>query len=430
MSKVNVVVVGNGIAGFSAALTARRLNDHCDITMISKETTPLYSACVLPDYISGIIPREKTFVKTDKDYQQLGIHTLFGHEVKEVDPHVKKVTLDNGKRLSFDKLVLSLGSDANFFGERKKGIFKLKTLTDADEIVRHTGKKAIVVGSGAIGIEIAIALRHRGFEVTILEMLEQVLPLALDHNGSHKVKAILEANGIRVLTGERAIKTLGQDRIEGLVTDKRELECDTLIWAVGMRPKVELARKAGIEIGERGGIKVNSHMETNISGIYACGDCVEAKDVLTGKPLLNLFWHNANRQGSVVGHNCTGFTTHYPGSQNILNVDVYGHHVVGFGYTEASLQRSEDMKTLYRDRNDLSIIENEKNGSYYRLVILGDRCIGGQFIDIEKDLGLIWSIMFQGKSIKRLKEVFKNEEVISRRIWLRRVRPFFENRPM
>ena len=430
MSTINVVVVGNGIAGFSAALTARRLNDRCDITLISKETTPLYSACVLPDYISGKIPREKTFVKTEQDYKQLAIKPLLGHEVKEIDPHVRSVTLDNGKSLPFDKLILSLGSDAIFLGDHKKGIFKLKTLTDADDIKRHTGEKAIVVGSGAIGIEIAIALRHRGFEVTIVEMLEQVLPLALDHSGSRKVKAILEANEIMVFTGERAKETLGEDRIEGLVTDKRELECDTLIWAIGMRPKVELAREAGIEIGEKGGIKVNSHMETNISGIYACGDCVEANDVLTGNPVLSLFWHNANRQGAVAGHNCTGFGTEYPGLQNMLNVDVYGHHVVGFGYTEASLQGSGALQPLYGDRNDLSIIENEKNGSYYRLVIIGDRCIGGQFIDIEKDLGLIWSIMFQGKSIKRLKEIFKNEEVIFRRMWLRRVRPFFENKPI
>lgn len=422
---MKVVVIGNGIAGFSAASTIRRLNGQCNVTMISTETTPLYSACVLPDYISGKISRESTFVKTDKDYEQLGIHTSFGCEVKEIDPNAKKVTMDDGRALSFDKLILAMGSDAIVFGELKKGIFKIKALKDADEILRHKGKKAIIVGSGAIGIEVAIALHYKGYEVTIIEMLERVLPLGLDQKGANKVKEILKENGIKVLNGECAVEALGQDRVQGLITDKRKLVCDTLIWALGMRPRVELARQAGIKIGDKGGIVVDCYMETSVSGIYTCGDCVETNDILTGEPSLNLFWHNANRQGSIAGHNCIGVCKEYPGSQNILNVDIFGNHIVGFGYTEASLY---DIKTLHGKLNDLSIIDSEKNESYYRLVVVGDRCIGGQFINIKKDLGLLWSIMFQGKSIKELLKFFENEDLMYRRPWLYRVRPFFKNK--
>ncbi|MGD8985856.1 MAG: FAD-dependent oxidoreductase, partial [Desulfobacteraceae bacterium] len=202
-------------------------------------------------------------------------------------------------------------------------------------------------------------------------------------------------------------------------------ECDALICALGMRPKVKLAQEAGIKVGNAGGIRVDSHLQSSLSGIYACGDCVEANDILTGEPYLNLFWHNANCQGSVVARNCTGFTTEYPGSRNILNMDVFGNHLVGFGYTESALQKFRHTKAANGQPTELSIIEGEQNGGYYRLVLLGDRCIGGQFINIKKDLGLLWALMYRRKSIKELLRVFEKEEVMCRRPYLFRLRPFF-----
>lgn len=426
MSGMRVVVIGNGIAGFSAASTIRRLNESCNVTMIARETTPLYSACVLPDYISGKIPRDHTFVKTEEEYSRLDILTHFGLEAKEIHPHGRTVSLDDGRSIPYDSLILATGSDAIVFGERKKGIFKLKTLEDADDILQHRGKRAVVIGAGAIGIEIAIALHARAYEVAIVEMMDQVLPLGLDQRGADKVRGMLEERGIAVFNGEHAIRTLGGERVEGLATDKRELGCDTLIWAVGMRPQVELARQAGIAIGQTGGIRVDAHMETSAPEIYACGDCVESSDILTGEPYLNLFWHNANRQGSVAAHNCIGQATAYPGSQNIVNVDVFGNQVVGFGFTEEAVHRFQDIPALRGKLADLSIIEHEQNGSYCRLVILGDRCMGGQFINVTRDIGVLWSIMVKGTSIAGLLEMFANEAFMDRRPWLHRIRPFFK----
>ena len=426
--KLKVVVIGNGIGGFSTASTIRHLDKQCAITVISTETNALYSACVLPDYISGEISRERVFVKSDKDYMDLGIHTLFGREVKEIDTTAPKVVMDNGESLSFDKLILATGSEAVVFGDTKRGIFKLKTLKDADEILIHNGKKAVVIGAGAIGIEIGIALYHKGYKVTIVEMLDQVLPLGLDQKGADKVKGILEEHGIEVFNSERGEKILGKERIEGLLTNKRELECDTLIWAVGMGPRVELAKQTGIEIGNKGGIRVNSRMETNVKDIYACGDCVESNDILTGEPYLNLFWHNANRQGIVVARNCAGLPTDYLGSQNLLNVDVFGNHVAGFGFTEAALNRFRGIKAFDGRLTDISVIEREKNGTYYRLVIVGDRCMGAQFINVDlsqRAMGLIWSLMLRKRSVEGLLKILGDEELLCHKPWLRRLRPFF-----
>jgi NADH oxidase (H2O2-forming) len=301
-------------------------------------------------------------------------------------------------------------------------------LKDADEILKHGGKKAVVIGAGPIGIEIGIALFKRGYRVSMIEMMEHVLPLGLDVKGASKVRSMLEERGIEVFTGERSEEALGKEEVEGIKTNQRELECDTLIWAVGMRPRVELAKQGGIQIGEKGGIRVNSHMETSIPDIYACGDCVESNDILTGEPYPNLFWHNANQQGIVVARNCAGLSTEYPGSQNLLNVDVFGNHVAGFGFTEAALNRFRGIKAFDGKLTDISIIEREKNGTYYRLVIVGDRCMGAQFINVDlsqRAMGLIWSLMLRKRSVGGLLKILENEEFLCHKPWLRRLRPFF-----
>lgn len=418
MSKKKIVIVGNGIAGFRAAVAARRSDPRCDLTIISRENHPLYSPCVLPDYISGKIPRKKTFVKGPDDYEKRNIKTLFGREVVEWNASGRKVFLDKGGPLSFDRLVLATGSESISFGEIKKGVFQLKTLAHADNLLRHRGKKAVVVGSGAIGIEVAVALRFRGYEVLLLEMQDHVLPLGLDPAGAFRVRKVLEKNGVLVRVGERATGVLGARRVEGLATEQGELACDTLVWAVGMRPRVDLARRAGIALGTTGGVLVNAHMETNVPGVYACGDCAETRDVVTGVPALNLFWHNGNRQGAVAGDNCTGHRREYPGSQNLLSVDVFGHHVVGFGYTEGMWRQ------LRGSDSGMSIIENEGEGSYFRLVIWEDRCIGAQFINLQRDLGLIWSIIIKRKSIASLLKALADETLMERRPWLHRVKPY------
>jgi len=425
---MQVVVIGNGIAGFSAASTLRRLNPLCKITVISNESTSLYSPCVLADYISGEIPRERVFVKLLQDYERHSLTLRLGHKAREIDPAKKTVLTDDGASIPFDKLILATGSRAILLSELRRGMFKLKTLKDADEILEHRGKKAVVIGAGPIGIEAGIALFRRGYRVSILEMMDHVLPLGLDTLGASKIKAILEERGIEVFCSERSESILGTDPVEGVVTDRRKIECDTLVWAVGMRPNVELAAKSGIRVGDKGGISVNSRMETSVPDIYACGDCIESNDILTGEPYPNLFWHNANRQGAVVAHNCAGFPTDYLGSYNLLNVDVFGNHVAGVGFTEAALNRFRNLKAFEGNPLRISIIEREKNGSYYRLIIAGDRCMGVQFINIDltqRVMGLIGSFILQKRSVEGLLKILENEGLLSHKPWLRRVRPFF-----
>jgi len=169
-------------------------------------------------------------------------------------------------------------------------------------------------------------------------------------------------------------------------------------------------------------------METSLQDVYACGDCVESDDILTGEPYPNLFWHNANQQGMVVARNCAGFSTDYPGSQNLLNVDVFGNHVAGFGFTEATLRKFKDIEALKGKGSDITIVEREKNDTYYKLVIVGDRCMGAQFINVDlsqRAMGLIWSLMLRKRSVEGLLEILGDKELLCHKPWLRRLRPFF-----
>ena len=197
----------------------------------------------------------------------------------------------------------------------------------------------------------------------------------LDQKAAQRVQEALRENGIDVALNEKAAMVMGEIKIEGLKTDRRELKCDTIVWAIGMKPNVELASAAGIRVGPKGGIEVNSRMETSVPGVYACGDCVETNDLISGKTSLNLFWHNANRQGRVAGCNSVGFPSDYLGSENMLNLDVFGRHVVGFGRTVSALKEGG------MDSANISVIEDEKENTYSRLVFAENRCVGAQFIN-------------------------------------------------
>jgi NADH oxidase (H2O2-forming) len=422
--KTRVVIIGNGIAGFSAAAAARRLSPESEIVMTSAEAEALYSPCVLPDYISGKINRERTYVKTFEDYARLQVEQHFGRVVERVDADARRIWLDNGKSLGFERLVLALGSSAVESGEHRQGTFVVKSLADADALIKHQGRKAVVVGSGAIGIEVGIALKKRGYEVQILEAQSRIIPLGLDEKAAQSVQEALRENGIDVALNEKAAVVMGEIKIEGLKTDRRELKCDTIVWAIGMKPNVDLASAAGIRVGPKGGIEVNSRMETSVPGVYACGDCVETNDLISGKTSLNLFWHNANRQGRVAGCNSVGFPSDYLGSENMLNLDVFGRHVVGFGRTVSALKEGG------MDSANISVIEDEKENTYSRLVFAANRCVGAQFLNPGRGAGLIWGLARQRKPIDLLLESLGKNEASNRRAFLMRVKPFFRGRDL
>jgi NADH oxidase (H2O2-forming) len=385
------VILGNGIAGISAAYTIRKLNRESNVSIVSEEPHPAYSACLLSDYISGELKRDRVFIKKPSEYLQQDIHLISLQKAISLDTAGREVILGDGS-IPYDKLIIATGSKPiipPIKGIDKKGVFTFKSLEDADRIYRWKGQTAVVIGSGPIGVEASLSLKRKGYRVFLAELLGRILPQVFDDYPAAIIEDILEENGIEVSTHEKVVEIFGRENVNGVVTDRRRIKCDTVIIATGMRPDVGLAEGA-LELGKLGGILVDDSMCTSVQGIYACGDCVEAKDLVTGHPILSLLWHNARQQGEVVGYNASGVNRTYYGSLNITGVDLHSIHAVSIGRIENSIQ--EGMES----------IERERDRRYQRLVLSNGMLVGVQSINWSENLGLLISAILRREKVKSI----------------------------
>jgi len=388
------VVIGNGIAGMSAAYAIRKLQKESKIKIISEEPNPTYSHCVLPDYLSGEISRDRVFVREFPDYLRKNIQLIKSKKAISLDLERKNVILQ-AEKIAYDKLIIATGSKPiipPIKGINKKGVFTFKSIEDADGICTWEGCTAVVIGSGPIGIEASLALKRKGYKVFLIELLDRILPQVFDDYPASLIREVLEVNGIDVATQERVVEILGRESVEGVVSDRRVIKCDTVILATGMRPEKELVEGI-LELGKLGGIKVNQRMGTNIQDVYACGDCAEAQSLIDGRPILSLLWHNARQQGEVAGSNAAGIPRAYVGSLNITAVDVFDLKAVSIGDIGASLA------------SGLDIIEVRRNGGYRRLVLSNGVLVGVQSISWDEDLGLFLSAILGKEKVKTYKDL-------------------------
>lgn len=405
---MRVIVIGNGAAGNSAAAIIRQEQPTWEILLLSKEAEPGYSACALPDCLAGWIPRQGLFFMDQSAYQRLNINTLFSTEVKSINPAGNELFLADGK-LKYDRLILALGSRAfipPLKGANLSGNFILKSLHDLDALRNHKANQVVVIGSGNIGVETAEALEIRGCQVTIIEMLERIMPKVFDKKPSELLRAALENRGIQILTGEKVLEIEGENEVTGVVTDQRKIPCDTVIWAVGVRQNVELAKQAGLEISTFGGIKVNLQMKTSHEGIYACGDCIESFSLLTGKPELSMLWPSAKRQGEIAGYNCAGACVYYEGSFSLVVEEIYNITCVSMGSTT----------DLLNDSN-LEIIDSESPGKYYRILIENGLIVGFQSLGISEGLGAVMALIKSRTPLEEVKRIMENQELLRAVPW-------------
>jgi len=415
---MKAVVIGNGVAGEAACSAIRAKTKGIKITLISEDSYPFYSPCILPKYISKEVKRSALFLKNLNDYEKEGINLLLGHKVERIDPLHKLVFLSR-QEIAYDKLIVATGSYPIIpviEGIKKKGVMVLKSLRDADRIFKAQGIKTIIVGSGPIGIELAVALRKRNWEVCLIEALDWVLPNQLDEKGSSIVRNILENHGIEILTSERVLMIEGKTYVKGVITSRAgRREADMIVFVVGMQPSTELARQAGVKIGDLGGILTNEEMETNIKDIYACGDCVESKDPFTLKPKLSMLWPQAERQGTVAGCNCIGEYRSIRLVPDVMNLDVFGIFVGTMGQPARMVS---DGKT--------DTFEVIGDGKYHCFILSEGRMVGGQFIGDHEGMGIL--LPFMGRSHEEICRKVRDEKEISQFPWYLPARNFFLNR--
>lgn len=379
----DLVIIGNGPAGNNAAEAARLAAPDLSILMISRETQMEYSAPALPDYLADVIDLEGLTVNHLEHYEEYGIDLRLGDEVRKVDPGTKTITMASGEQICYHKLIFATGSFPirlrQMKGTELPGNFMLKTLDDVEAIKAYPAKRAVVVGSGAIGLEGGMALKERGYEaVTIVEALDWINKRSFDQKTAERVVKALNDLGVEVLSGEAVEGVLGDEKVTGVKTTKRTIPCDLIIWGIGVRPEVTLAKETGVELGELGGIKVDGWMRTSIPNIYACGDCTESTDQFTGKPALNLFWEPAARGGMAAGTNAAGGDREFAGSFALFLTYIGDVPVVAVGKTGQDLEGQEYL-----------LLEEDRPDRFRRLYIQNGRLTGIQMVNTMEDMDLL-----------------------------------------
>ncbi|MDY6878992.1 MAG: FAD-dependent oxidoreductase [Thermodesulfobacteriota bacterium] len=397
---LHIVIVGNGIAGNSAASAIRKNTRKAAITMVSNEPFPAYSACALSKkFMSGEMKREDVFLKSMEDYSSEGIRTLFNQSVTGLDFSNKQVLLRDGS-IEYDKLIIATGGKPivpPIEGRDKREVFTLKSLENAEAICNSSGRNCVVIGPGVIGVEASASLKKRGWAVRLIGgRYDRILRQVFDEKPSAILKQKLNDLGIDVFTGERPAKFDGNTVVQRLITDKSEIECDMAVLALGIMPEVGLAEKSGIEIGSLGGIKTDEQMRTNIEDVYACGDCVETRDVITGKNMLCLLWYNARQQGDIAGCNAIGIRRKYCGTINIRGLHIGDIYAASIGHTMESF-----------DGNNVDLIESREE-DYRGLVVADGIIVGAQFVGRNPDVGPLIGAIRRRDSLKKLQTMTGN----------------------
>lgn len=389
---MKVVIAGNGIAGNEAAFYLKRYCPGTDITIISAEKFPEYDPCILPYYIGGDVPRNFVFRKKHEDYENSGIKLILESRVVSINPSGKKVVTEKGDEYPYDRLILAHGGSLfipPIKGIKKEGVLSCKQLSEADRLFSHSGKRAVVIGSGAIGIEAAEALKKKGYEVHIVELLGWILPTLFDEPAAKRLEFFMEGYGIRVFTGEKVLGIEGNGAVKGVVTDRREIPCDTVVIATGVVPGRALAETAGIEVGR--GIKTDSFMETNVKDIYACGDCVETLDACTGELGMYQLKHNAIDQARIAARNILGEKAAYPGAYVFARAHFFDTHAAAFGKT---LRGTECFL------GNTEVIDKETGNDYLRIILMDGKIAGAQAIGrFASRMGILMGAMWRKDDI-------------------------------
>jgi len=423
--KKKIVVIGGSAAGPKAAARARRLDEHAEITIIQKAPDLSMASCGYPYYVGGTFNDRNMLICTptgvirDPNYYRnaKGIVARTETEAVKIDRQNKSLRIRDLKtgreeEIKYDKLIIATGGVPRKIpvpGADLEGITTLQSMQDADYLRKIRDekriKKAVIIGGGLIGIEAAEALQLAGIEITIVEMLPQILTF-LDWEIAKVVENHIRSKGANIILGNGVSEFLGENgKLTGVkLQNGTELSCELAVVAVGVNPNVALAKEAGIVLGETGAILVDKYMQTSDPDIYAIGDCVESLNLITGKKVHAPYGDLANLQGRVAGENAIlGNKAEFPGVIQTGICKVFDFAAGSTGLSEKAAIESgfkkEDIETVINASPDKpgfmngkllisKIVSRKSDGK-----ILGVQCVGPG--DVSKQLA-IWAMAIKG----------------------------------
>lgn len=385
-----LVVIGGVAAGMSAASRARRLKPDMEIVVFEKSGFVSYGSCGLPYFVSDIIKSPENLVVYDAKFfkEKRNIDVFVHHEVLKIFPAKRSIlvkNLENGREfeVNYDKLVIATGARAvkpNIKGIELKGIYTIRFLEDGiaikNFIRENSPKKALIIGAGYIGMEMAESLVSLGLDVTIVEQMPNILG-NMDDEINEIVEQELARNGVKLLKSVSVNEFSGEDGYvkRAMLSNGQAIDVDLVIVGAGIKPNSEIAREAGVELGRSGAIAVNQKMETNVQGIYSAGDCAEAFHLVLNRPVYIPLGTTANKQGKVAGENAAGGNAIFKGIVGTAVFKVFELEVARTGISEKQA-KSEGFDYIS------TVIEHGSRAHYYpggskiRVKLIADKKTG------------------------------------------------------
>ena len=342
-----ILIIGGVAAGPSAASKAARTNPDVQVTLFEQSDTISYGICEIPYFIAGEVRAEDLVIYTPGSMgKEKGVEVRTLQRVEAISPTRRSITVRelSGGRIyneQYDRLVIATGArprTLNLSGENARNVFPVRSFDGALALRSYVDNerphRAVVIGGGYIGIEVAEALRIRGCEVTILEQRETILH-DLDPSGRNYVADLLASHGVAVVPGALVVglPTDQTNRVTHVLTSDGTYPADLVIIAAGIVPLTGLASSAGIRLGRSGGILTDQRQQTSVEGIFAAGDCCEYKDLITNRPVYAPLATNANRAGWVAGQNAAGGRAVFPGVLGSIALRVFEAQVARVGLT-------------------------------------------------------------------------------------------------
>ncbi|NLK21258.1 MAG: NAD(P)/FAD-dependent oxidoreductase [Epulopiscium sp.] len=416
-----LLIVGGCVAAKEAAMAARKINSECEITILSEEKYYPYYRPMLSECITGDVNEKRFYLASKEDYEKNNINLKLGEKAIEFSPDERTIKTDKGSIYSYDKLLIATGSK-NFIplpdAMDIPGVFSIKTYndskdakawvsslkatsdlysnlptndnTDVDdsnpvEASLHPSSHVIIVGGGLLGLEAAWELKSSGLDVTIIELAPRILPAQLDDESSSFFSNIITSKGVNIILNKSIKEVLNDNNINSIIlNDGTSLDCDMLLFSVGIRPNIDLVKDSEIEIEH--GILVNNKMETSLKNVYAAGDVTKIKDCPQG------IWRPALEQGKVAGTNMAGGDITYNNPPIPIFLNSFGTQIYSIGELKSA-----------NEIDSIKSIDTHK-GVYKKLYFNNDILVGGI---------LIGDIKSSTKLSKGLENKISKEEALS-----------------
>ena len=388
------VIIGNGVAGATAAEKIKAGDPSGSITIYSDEPVPFYYRVRLPDVIAGQVELGKITLRTQAWYEEQNITLHLGEAASAVDLDNQVVTGSRGHKSNFDALLLA-GGAKSFVppvpGVDKNGVFALRNYEDARMISEQakTVREAVLIGGGLLGLEAGYGLIRRGIKVNVVEFFDRLLPRQMDARGAAKLQTKLEDLGFSFFLGARSKEILGEKTAEGLaLEDGTRVPGGLILFSAGIRPNLDLPKTMGLEIDK--GVKVDDHLQTSHASIWAAGDLIEHQGRIYG------IWPAAKSQGEVAGTNMAGGNALYQGTVMSNSLKVVGLDLTSAGNIDAD--------------NQLEAAISEDGDSYRKIVLDHGRMAGFIFFGTKNGIKECQSALEKGLDLSKFSQDLGNKD--------------------